>query len=330
MIAASRSRFAACAMAAVASVAFIHATGLRAQAWPAKPVRILVPYPPGGANDIVARALQPALAAALGQPVTVENRGGGATQIGTEAIARSAPDGHSLLLTNIALGANPALFAKLPYDTTRDLAPITLISTVPLVLVVHPSLGVKTIGEFVARARARPGAIDYASAGNGSANHLVMEMFRAAAGISVVHVPYKGFGPAMGDLVAGHVTAAFGTTLASLPQVRVGKLRALGISSARRSPVAPEVPTIAESGVAGFDVNEWQMLLAPAGTPGAAIERMQREVVAALQVPEVRARFTELGATPVGSSTAEAQAFLRGELARWADLAKKVGIKPQD
>jgi tripartite-type tricarboxylate transporter receptor subunit TctC len=293
-------------------------------------VRILVPYPPGGANDIVARALQPALAAALGQPVTVENRGGGATQIGTEAIARSAPDGHSLLLTNIALGANPALFAKLPYDTTRDLAPITLISTVPLVLVVHPSLGVKTIGEFVARARARPGAIDYASAGNGSANHLVMEMFRAAAGISVVHVPYKGFGPAMGDLVAGHVTAAFGTTLASLPQVRAGKLRALGISSARRSPVAPEVPTIAESGVAGFDVNEWQMLLAPAGTPGAAIERMQREVVAALQVPEVRARFTELGATPVGSSTAEAQAFLRGELARWADLAKKVGIKPQD
>jgi tripartite-type tricarboxylate transporter receptor subunit TctC len=330
MIAVGRSRFAACAMVALAAAALIHATGLRAQAWPAKPVRILVPYPPGGANDIVARALQPALAAALGQPVTVENRGGGATQIGTEAIARSAPDGHSLLLTNIALGANPALFAKLPYDTTRDLAPITLISTVPLVLVVHPSLGVKTIGEFVARARARPGAIDYASAGNGSANHLVMEMFRAAAGISVVHVPYKGFGPAMSDLVAGHVTAAFGTTLASLPQVRAGKLRALGISSARRSPVAPEVPTIAESGVAGFDVNEWQMLLAPAGTPGAAIERMQREVVAALQVPEVRARFTELGATPVGSSTAEAQAFLRSELARWADLARKVGIKPQD
>jgi tripartite-type tricarboxylate transporter receptor subunit TctC len=189
---------------------------------------------------------------------------------------------------------------------------------------------VRSIAEFVARARAKPGAINYASAGNGSANHLVMEMFRASAGIDVVHVPYKGFGPAISDLVAGHVTAAFGTTLASLPQVRAGKLRALGLSSASRSPVAPEVPTIAESGIAGFDVNEWQMLLAPAGTPASVVEWMQREVAAALQVSEVRARFTELGATPVGSSTADAQGFLRGEIARWAELAKKVGIKPQD
>jgi len=301
-------------VAGAAATGLLAAAGASAQAWPVKPLRVVVPYPPGGANDIVARALQPALAAALGQPVTVENRGGGATQIGT----------------NIALGANPALFAKLPYDTTRDLAPITLISTVRLVLIAHPSLGARSIAEFVARARAKPGAINYASAGNGSANHLVMEMFRASAGIDVVHVPYKGFGPAMSDLVAGHVTAAFGTTLASLPQVRAGKLRALGISSASRSPVAPEVPTIAESGIAGFDVSEWQMLLAPAGAPASVIERMQREVSAALQVPEVRARFTELGATPVGSSTADAQGFLRGELARWAELAKKVGIKPQD
>ena len=301
-------------VAGAATAGLLAASGADAQAWPAKPLRVVVPYPPGGANDIVARALQPALAAALGQPVTVENRGGGATQIGTEAVARAAPDGYTLLLTNIALGANPALFAKMPYDTTRDLAPITLISTVPLVLIAHPS----------------PGAINYASAGNGSANHLVMEMFRASAGIDVVHVPYKGFGPAISDLVAGHVTAAFGTTLASLPQVRAGKLRALGLSSASRSPVAPEVPTIAESGIAGFDVNEWQMLLAPAGTPASVVERMQREVAAALQVSEVRARFTELGATPVGSSTADAQGFLRGEIARWAELAKKVGIKPQD
>jgi tripartite-type tricarboxylate transporter receptor subunit TctC len=317
-------------VAGAAAAGLLAAAGAGAQAWPAKPLRVVVPYPPGGANDIVARALQPALAAALGQPVTVENRGGGATQIGTEAVARAAPDGYTLLLTNIALGANPALFAKMPYDTTRDLAPITLISTVPLVLIAHPSLGARSIAEFVTRARAKPGAINYASAGNGSANHLVMEMFRASAGIDVVHVPYKGFGPAMSDLVAGHVTAAFGTTLASLPQVRAGKLRALGLSSASRSPVAPEVPTISESGIGGFDVNEWQMLLAPAGTPASVVERMQREVAAALQVSEVRARFTELGATPVGSSTADAQGFLRGELARWAELAKKVGIKPQD
>jgi len=171
-----------------------------AQTWPSKPMRIVVPYPPGGANDIVARALQPALAASLGQPVVVENRGGGATQIGTEAVARSAPDGTTFLLTNIALGANPSLFARLPYDTAKDLVPIALISTVPLVLVVHPSVAAQSAADFVKLAKAKPGSVNYASAGNGSANHLSMEMFRAATGIDVVHVPYKGFGPAMTGL----------------------------------------------------------------------------------------------------------------------------------
>ena len=301
-----------------------------AQTWPSKPLRIVVPYPPGGANDIVARALQPALAASLGQPIVIENRGGGATQIGTEAVARSAPDGTTFLLTNIALGANPSLFAKLPYDTAKDLAPITLISTVPLVLVVHPAVAAKSTADFIALAKARPGSLNYASAGNGSANHLAMEMFRASAGIDVVHVPYKGFGPAMTDLLGGQVTSAFATTLASLPHVRAGKLRALGISTAKRSAAAPEVPTIAESGVPGFDVSEWQMLLAPAGTPSAIIDRMQREVAAALRQDDVKTRMTELGASPVGSTPKEAEAFLRSELARWADVAKRVGIKPQD
>jgi tripartite-type tricarboxylate transporter receptor subunit TctC len=301
-----------------------------AQAWPTKPLRIVVPYPPGGANDIVARALQPALAASLGQPVVIENRGGGATQIGTEAVARATPDGTTFLLTNIAFGANPSLFAKLPYDTTKDLAPITLISTVPLVLVVHPSVPAKSAAEFIALARSKPGSIHYASAGNGSANHLSMEMFRAAAGIDVVHVPYKGFGPAMTDLLGGQVSSAFATTLASLPQVKAGKLRALGISSAKRSAVAPDVPTIAESGLPGFDVNEWQMLLAPAGTAPGVIDRMQQEVANALRQDDVKTRMTELGATPVGSTTPEAHAFLKSELARWADVAKRVGIKPQD
>ena len=240
------------------AILFVLAPLAAAQSWPSKPARIVVPYPPGGANDIVARALQPALAASLGQPIVIENRGGGATQIGTEAVARSAPDGTTFLLTNIALGANPSLFAKLPYDTAKDLAPITLISTVPLVLVVHPSVAAKSTADFVALAKAKPGRLNYASAGNGSANHLTMEMFRASAGIDI---------PAMTDLLGGQVTSAFATTLASLPHVRAGKLRALGISTAKRSAVAPEVPTIAESGVPGFDVSEWQMLLAPAGTP---------------------------------------------------------------
>lgn len=303
---------------------------VQAQAWPSKPVRIIVPYPPGGSNDIVARALQNPLSASLGQPVTIDNRGGGATQLGTEAVVRSAPDGTVFLLTNIALGANPSLFAKLPYDTAKDLAPVTLISSMPLVLVIHPAVPAKSVAEFVALAKAKPGSLNYASAGNGSANHLAMEMFRASAGVDVVHVPYKGFGPAMTDLLGGQVSAAFATTLAALPHVRSGKLAALGISSARRSPAAPDLPTIAESGVAGFDVSEWQMLLAPAGTPGPVVERMQREIAAALQLADVRTRFTELGAAPVGSSAADAQAFLRAELVRWADVAKRAGIKPQD
>jgi tripartite-type tricarboxylate transporter receptor subunit TctC len=301
-----------------------------AQTWPSKPLRIVVPYPPGGANDIVARALQPALSASLGQPIVIENRGGGATQLGTEAVARAAPDGSTFLLTNIALGANPSLFTRLPYDTTKDLAPITLISTVPLVLVVHPSVAAKSAAEFVALARAKPGSLNYASAGNGSANHLAMELFRASAGIDVVHVPYKGFGPAMTDLLGGQVTSAFATTLAALPHVRAGKLRALGISTAQRSAAAPDVPTIAESGLPGFDVSEWQMLLAPAGTPSAIIGRMQRDVATALRQDDVKTRMTELGANPVGSTSKEAEVFLRSELARWADVAKRVGIKPRD
>jgi tripartite-type tricarboxylate transporter receptor subunit TctC len=300
------------------------------QQWPTKPVRIVVPYPPGGANDIVARALQPALSASLGQPIVIENRGGGATQLGTEAVARSAPDGSTFLLTNIALGANPSLFAKLPYDTSKDLAPISLISTVPLVLVVHPSVSANSAAEFVKLAKARPGSINYASAGNGSANHLSMEMFRAATGIDVVHVPYKGFGPAMTDLLGGQVASAFASTLASLPHVKAGKLRALGVSTAKRSAAAPDVPTIAESGVPGFDVSEWQMLLAPAGTAPTIVERMQREVANGLHNAEVKTRLTELGATPVGSTPKEAEAFLKSELARWADVAKRAGIKPQD
>jgi tripartite-type tricarboxylate transporter receptor subunit TctC len=301
-----------------------------AQSWPSKPLRIVVPYPPGGANDIVARALQPALSASLGQPIVIENRGGGATQVGTEAVARSTPDGTTFLLTNIALGANPSLFAKLPYDTLKDLAPITLISKVPLVLVVHPSVPARNAAEFVALAKAKPGSINYASAGNGSANHLAMEMFRASTGIDVVHVPYKGFGPALADLLAGQVSAAFASTLASLPHVRAGKLRALGVSTAGRSAAAPEVPTIAESGVPGFDVSEWQMLLAPAGTPQAVIDRMYKEVSKAVNVPEVRTRLSELGATPVADAPPEAQAFLRSEMERWSDVAKRVGLKPQD
>jgi len=322
----NRRQFITAALAALS----LGAAPVVAQSWPSKPVRIVVPYPPGGANDIVARALQPALAASLGQPIVIENRGGGATQVGTEAVARSLPDGSTFLLTNIALGANPSLFARLPYDTMKDLAPITLISKVPLVLVVHPSVPAHDVNEFVALAKAKPGSINYGTAGNGSANHLAMEMFRASTGIDVVHVPYKGFGPALADLLAGQVSATFASTLASLPHVRAGKLRALGVSTAGRSAAAPDLPTIAESGVPGFDVSEWQMLLAPAGTPQPIIDRMQKEIFKAINVADVRSRLSELGATPVADTPVEAQRFLRGEIERWSDVAKRVGLKPQD
>ncbi len=297
-----------------------------AQDYPSKTVRLIVPYLPGGATDIIARLISARMTESFKQQVIVDNRGGGASIPGTEATVRAAPDGYTLLLANIALGANPSLFRKLPYDAERDLAPVALVAIMPTLLVSHPSLPVRNIKELIAFAKARPGALNYGSAGNGSANHLTMEMFRWMAGIDVVHVPYKGGAPAFTDVLGGQLSLMFPTLVMSGYHVKAGRLIPLGISSAKRAAIMPDIPTIAEAGLPGFDVNEWQILMVPARTPAAIVERLHAELVKALQFPEAKERILGLGAEPIGSAPKDAAAFLKNETARWARVAKEAKI----
>jgi tripartite-type tricarboxylate transporter receptor subunit TctC len=301
-----------------------------AQTYPAKPIRLVVPYVPGGAPDIVSRILAPHMIEGLGQQIIIENRGGGATMLGTNAVAKAPADGYTLLMANIALGANPALFKSMPYDTAKEFAPISLVTTVPTLLVVHPSVPVRSVKELIAYAKARPGMLNYASAGNGSANHLTMEVFANMAGINVVHVPYKGGAPAIADTVGGQVTMMFASAPASLQYVKAGRLVALGISTKDRHPTLSGLPTVAEAGVPGFEVKEWMMLLAPAGTPAPIVDRLYREAAKSLGFADVRERIAALSSTPVGSTPAEAAAFLKAELQRWSDVVRSAGIKAQD
>jgi len=316
--------------AAVAAALTLSAGAVCAQDFPVKPMRIVVPYVPGGSTDIVARTLAARMAENTGQQVLVDNRGGGATIPATEAIVKAPADGYTSMLANIALGANPSLFRKLPYDAERDLVPISLVAIMPTVLVVHPSIPARNVKQLIALAKSRPGQMNYGSAGNGSVNHLTMEVFRATAGINMVHVPYKGGGPAFIDLMGGQLSAMFATIVATSHHIKAGRLAALGVSSSKRSSVLPDVPTVAESGLPGFDVLEWQILVAPARTPAAVVERYNAEVVKVLQHPEARERILGLGAEPVGSSSKEAAAFLKSELARWSKVAKEAKIQAVD
>jgi tripartite-type tricarboxylate transporter receptor subunit TctC len=299
-------------------------------AYPTKPLRMVVPYAPGGATDIIARFITPRMIEAFGQQILVDNRPGGATVIGTEIVARAPADGYTLLMSNIALGANPSLFRKLPFDVARDFAPVSLVASVPTLLVLHPSIPARSVKEFIAYAKTKPAAINYGSAGNGSANHLTTELFKSMAGVDLVHVPYKGGAPAVADLIGGHITMMFASMLSSLQHVKSGKLVAVGISSAARSAQLPDVPTVAEAGVPGFEVTEWQMLLAPAGAPGRVVERLQQEVRRALAQADVKERIAGLGATAIGSTSPEAGAFLKAEVARWARVTREAGIKTVD
>ena len=318
-------RIVPCPMIAAGAIA-IAASHAMAQDYPAKAVRLVVPYLPGGSTDIIARIIAPRIGASLGQQVVVDNRGGGASIPGTDAVARAVPDGYTLLLANIALGANPNLFRKLPYDAERDLAPVAIAAVMPTLLVSHPSIPARNVKELIAFAKARPGALYYGSAGNGSVNHLTMEVFRWMAGIDVVHVPYKGGAPAFTDLMGGQLSLMFPTVVMASYHVKSGRLVPLGISSAKRASVLPDVPTVAEAGVPGFDVNEWQLLVAPARTPAAIIDRLQGELVKAMQDPEAKERIMGLGAEPVGSTPREAAAFLKNEIARWAKVSKEARI----
>ncbi len=298
-----------------------------AQGFPSKPVRLVVPYSAGGGADTTARLIAPKLQEALGQTVVVDNKPGAGGTIGDDSVAKASPDGHTLLIGAFAHAVNPSLMARMPFRTPDDFAPVSLLVTVPELLVVTPSFPAKTVGELVAMAKAEPGKLSYGSSGNGSAQHLAAELFKMRTGTDIQHVPYKGGALAVADVAAGHVPFYFGNMSSALPQARGGRVRALAVTSPQRSPAAPEVPTMAESGVAGCEISEWNALLAPAGTPPAVIDRLNAELVKILRQDDIKARFADLGAQTIGSTPAELAAFLRVEQAKWAEVVAAAKIK---
>lgn len=312
--------------------ALLAAATLPAQAqttYPTRAVRLIVPSSPGGGTDISARILAPQLTQFLGQQVIVENRPGAGTMIGGEAVARAAPDGYTLLMGVSTLAINPAMYKKVPYDALKDLAPISQAVSLSNVLVVHPSLPPRNVREFVAFVKARPGQINFASAGVGTSPHLSMELLLVLARLNMVHVPYKGSGPGVSDLVAGHVPVMMPNMLSAQPHIKSGRLRALGVTGSKRAPGADDIPTIAEAGVAGYEAVQWYGVLAPANTPRDIITKLHAGTVRALQNPDVRQRLLNDGAEPVGSSPEEFSAYLRSETEKWAKVIKAAGIKPE-
>jgi tripartite-type tricarboxylate transporter receptor subunit TctC len=295
--------------------------------FPARPLRLVVTFPPGGAVDIVGRILGQRLSDVLGQPVLVDNRPGGGQIIGTELVARAAADGHTLLLPSITHSINPALYPKLPYDTLRDFRAVSLVAASPQVLVATPAFPARNVADLIAQAKARPGQINYASSGNGSGGHLAMELFRSTTGVSLVHVPYKGAGPAVTDLVGGQVQLMFTSPLAVAAQVKAGKLAAIAAASAKRMESWPELPTVAESGVAGFEASLWYGLVAPVRTPAAAIVVLEQATIKAVRASELRERFAQQGVDPIGSSSGEFDAFLRREVDKWSTVVRASKIR---
>lgn len=304
-------------------------TGLAAAAepYPNRPVRMIVAVPPGGPADTLARLVGPRLAEALGQTVVIDNRPGANGIIAYEMAARAAPDGYTFVLVAAGVAINPSLYRNVPYDPVKDFAPITHGISVPNILVVHPGVPAKSVRDLVALARAKPGQLTFASAGNGTSGHLALELFRLSAGIQLVHVPYKGGGPALAELMAGQVQSLFSIALAATPQIKAGKLRALAITSAERSPVAPELPTVAESGFPGFEVIGWFGWLAPADTPRELVGRLNREIVQTLNRPEIRDRLLGMSTVPVGNTPQQFAAFIRSERDKWAKVVRDAGIK---
>src|ERR671914_25933 len=313
----------------VAAIAMVVVSGFAsAQAYPTKPIQFIVPFPPGGGNDTVARAIAQQVGPALGQSIVVDNRPGAGGIIGADAAARSAPDGYTIFLGGVATHAvNPHLHPKLSYDPIKDFAPITLVASAPSVLVVHPSVPARTIAEFAAYARANPGKLNYASNGNGSSSHIAAVLYETNAGVKLTHVPYKGVGPALTDLMSGRIELMFNSIVAILPHIQSGKLRALAVTSKRRSTLLPDVPTLAEAGLPEYEAGSWYGILAPAGTPSAIIERLHKEIVKALKDPEVQKRLSGEGADVIGSTPQEFAAHIKAELARMGQAIKASGLK---
>ena len=300
-----------------------------AQDYPDKPIRFIVPNLPGGGNDTTARTLAQKMTETFGQQVVIDNRAGAGGIIGAEIAAHAKPDGYTLFLGNTGSHAtSPLLHVKLGYDPVKDFAPISLIASAPLILVVHPSVPAKSVMDLVQLAKARPGQINFASNGKGGSTHLAAELFMMLAGVEMLHVPYRGLPPAVTDLLSGRVQLMFATTLAILPQVRAGKLRGLAVTSAKRSAIIPELPSIAEAGVAGYETVSWYGVLAPAGTPKPIIDKLNHEVVRITRLPEVRQQFAADGADLVGSTPEEFAAHIARELARWTKVIKYAHIQP--
>ena len=300
-----------------------------AQGYPARALRIVVPSSSGSGADYSARLISQPLSDRLGQQVVVENRAGAATMIGTEVVAKSPPDGYTLLLGVGTLATAPAMYKKVPYDALRDLAPVTQLASVANVLVVHPSLPAKSVKELVALAKARPGEIAFASSGTGTLPHLSMELFLVMTGTKMLHVPYKGPGPGLFDLLSGRVSAMTTSTAAAFPHIRSGRLLVLGVTTARRVAVMPDVPTIAEAGVAGYESVQWWGLLVPAGTPEDIIARLHKEVVSVMSTQDIRERFEKEGMAVIARSPQEFGAFIRAETEKWARIVKRAGIQPE-
>jgi tripartite-type tricarboxylate transporter receptor subunit TctC len=299
-----------------------------AQDYPRRPVRLIVPFPPGGGNDIVARAVAQELGKSLGQQFVVDNRAGAGGAIGAELAARSPADGYTLFLGGVGSHVvNPSLHAKLSYDPIRDFAPVTLIASAPSVLVVNPSLQATSVAEFTALAKANPGRLNYASNGNGSSAQLAAVLYESMAGVRMVHVPYKGVAPALVDLMSGEVQLMFGTLVAILPHIKAGRLRALAVTGRNRSVLLPEVPTLAESGLPGYEAGSWYGILAPAGTPGAIVARLNAEINNAIRQPEVRERLAAEGAEVIGGTPEEFAVHIRSELARMKKLVREGGLR---
>jgi len=298
-----------------------------AQDWPTKPVRFVVPYPPGGGTDVIARIMQSRMSEGLGQPIVIENRGGAGGAVGTEAAAKAAPDGYTFLFTLSSHTINPLLY-KLNYDVERDFVSVSLIVSVPQLIAANPNAPVKSMQDLVAQAKAKPGHLAFASVGNGTPSHIAGELLKLKTGIDIVHVPYKGGGPAVADTIGGQVPLLFVTAPAAMSHVGAGKLRPLAVTTLKRSPGAPEVPTVAEAlNIPDYEVDSWYAMFAPARTPPAIVARMQKEVARVVQLPDIRQRLIEQGGDPVGGASEDLDRVVKGELRKWAEVIRDAKIK---
>jgi tripartite-type tricarboxylate transporter receptor subunit TctC len=319
----------ACRSLLAALLALAAAPASAAEPYPARPIRLVVPFAPGGGTDISARILSEALGQALNQTVVVDNRPGAGSVLGTDIVAKAGPDGYTLLLGNISMAFNAALYKKLPFNALTDFAPISLVTDQPNILVAHPSLAARDFKEFAEMARSQPGKLTYASAGVGSGTHLAMELLLMSHKMNLVHVPYKGTGPALSALLGNQISVFFSTFASALPHVKGGRLRAYAVSSAKRSSSLPDVPTVAESGVQGYQYSTWYGLLAPAGTPRAIIGRLNKATVGALNSPATRQKFLAQGVDPIPSTSAEYAAYLKSETEKWAKVVRAAKIPLQ-